>query len=43
MSRNILTLCFLALVMVGLSACNTARGFGQDLSGAGDTIQGVFD
>ncbi len=29
--------------MAGLSACNTAEGFGKDLSGAGDSIQGVFN
>jgi predicted small secreted protein len=43
MNRNVLTLGLLVLVGMGLSACNTAEGFGRDLSGAGDAIQGVFN
>ncbi|MGB4057945.1 MAG: entericidin EcnA/B family protein [Alphaproteobacteria bacterium] len=43
MNRKILTLCLFLLVGAGLSACNTAEGFGKDLSGAGDSIQGVFN
>lgn len=47
MSRNVFMnvtiLCLLVLACAGLSACNTAEGFGRDLSGAGDAIQGVFN
>ncbi len=47
MSRDISTLCLviimLAAAAAGLSACNTAEGFGKDLSGAGESIQSVFN
>jgi predicted small secreted protein len=43
MSRNVVILCLLVFTATGLSACNTAEGFGKDLSGAGDAIQGVFN
>ena len=36
MGRNVFILCLLVLACAGLSACNTAEGFGRDLSGASD-------
>lgn len=43
MSRKTILLCLLGLTLAGLSGCNTAEGFGKDLSQAGDSIQGVFN
>ncbi len=42
-SMKVAIVCLLVLACAGLSACNTAEGFGRDLSGAGDAIQGVFN
>jgi predicted small secreted protein len=40
MNRLILALAALAL-SVGLSACNTIKGMGQDIKKAGETIEGA--
>ena len=39
----LLTLAVLSGAAVALSACNTARGFGEDMSAAGHAITGSFD
>lgn len=43
MNRNVLTLCLLILVGLGVSACNTMEGMGKDLSSAGDALQDTFN
>jgi predicted small secreted protein len=40
MNRLILALAALALSL-GLSACNTIKGMGQDIKKAGETIEGA--
>jgi predicted small secreted protein len=40
MTRLILTFAALALSL-GLSACNTVKGVGQDIQKAGETIEGA--
>ena len=39
----ILSLCTLAAVASGLSACNTARGMGEDMSAAGHAVTGTSE
>jgi predicted small secreted protein len=47
MRKNIATaivsLCALTAVAAGLSACNTARGMGQDVSAAGHAVTGTAE
>lgn len=37
----IATVMILALAGLGLSACNTAKGFGKDMEEAGESIQNM--
>lgn len=37
------TSCFLVCMLLALSACNTIRGFGQDLQSGGQAIQGAAE
>ncbi len=39
---NIMAVIGLLLMMGGLSACNTADGFGRDMESAGESIQDTF-
>ncbi len=46
MKQKIFTFGFLGILLIamsGLSACNTAEGFGQDVEKAGQKIQDAID
>jgi entericidin B len=42
-ASSLLVLALLAAAATCLSACNTARGFGEDMSAAGHAITGSAD
>jgi predicted small secreted protein len=39
----VVSLCAFTAVATGLSACNTARGVGQDVSAAGHAVTGTSE
>lgn len=43
MNARILYLGVLFLVAIGTTACNTTRGFGQDVQATGDAIEDTAD
>jgi entericidin B len=42
-ASSLVALALLAAAATSLSACNTARGFGEDMSAAGHAITGSAD
>jgi len=42
-ASSLIALALLAAAAASLSACNTARGFGEDMSAAGRAITGSAD
>jgi len=40
MIRRVLFIVVLAALLVSLFGCNTISGFGRDISGAADTVEG---
>jgi predicted small secreted protein len=42
MTRKLASLGLCGLLLVALTACNTAQGFGRDMEKAGQSIQKTF-